>query len=586
MQELILTYLQKYKSWDGKLCQLIQFSPVPKGQEGDLAMSFFELTKTVSKPNPKAEAWSEKEPIDWKKFEKGLYFGVTIGQIAQDIAYLFKDCPFIERTEIAGPYLNLFFKNEVFFNEVFKTPLSTDLLKNKNIVLEFSGPNTNKPLHLGHMRNHALGISMSNLLEAVGAKVHRVNIINDRGVHICKSMLAYQKWGNNETPEQTKERPDFFVGRYYIKFEQELKKDPSLKDQVQEMLIKWEDGDTEVHNLWKKMNDWTLSGHAKTYERQGIEFEKSYYESETYKQGKEIAEEGLKKKVFYKKEDGTIAIDLTSEGLDEKVIMRADGTSVYLTQDLAVATLRDQDFNHPDELIYTVADEQNYHFKVLFLCLEKLGILNRDKLCHLGYGLVNLPHGRMKSREGTVVDADNLMDELSDLALKQIHKRNPETTKEKSQSTAEQIMNAAWKFALLTTTPKKTITYDPDKSLAFEGATGPYLQYAGVRIKSIFTKEKPGSGYGTPGNAEKPLGVKVLEFPAVLNRSAENKNPTYLVTYLLELAQEWSSFYAENSVLKAETNDLKQARLALAKKVLDVLEKGLGILGIEIPEQM
>jgi len=552
MQELILKYLKK--EWTD-----IQFSPVPKGQEGDLAINFFEVSKRT-KSSPVA--------------------------LAQEVSKLLEKCDLIEKTAIIGPYLNLFFKNKIFFERVFKTPLSTDFLKNQNIVLEFSGPNTNKPLHLGHMRNHALGLSMSNLLEAVGAKVHRVNIINDRGVHICKSMLAYQKWGNNETPEQTGEHPDFFVGRYYIKFEEELKKDPTLKDQVQEMLIKWEDGDETVHKLWKKMNGWTLAGHAKTYERQGIKFEKSYYESETYQQGKEIAEEGLKKNVFFKKDDGTIAINLSDEGLDEKVIMRADGTSVYLTQDLAVATLRNQDFNHPDELIYTVADEQNYHFKVLFLCLEKLGILSRDKLCHLSYGLVNLPHGRMKSREGTVVDADMLMDNLSDLALKEIQKRNPEIPEKEARQTAEQIMNSAWKFALLTTSPKKTITYDPESSLAFEGATGPYLQYAGVRIKSIFNKEKPGNGCGTPGEAEKPLGVKILEFPEVLNRAAETKNPTYLVTYLLELAQEWSSFYAENSVLKAKTNDLKQARLALAKKVLDVLEKGLGILGIKIPSQM
>lgn len=582
MQDLILKFL-------GKEYANIQFSPVPKGQDGDLAINVFKLSKNSPVLKSAQENISKPkvfEETDIHKVVRGSQKGMHIKSMVKEVDRLLNKCPLVEKTKIVGPYLNLFFKNEVFFDEVFKTPLSTDLLKNKNIVVEFSGPNTNKPLHLGHMRNHALGISMSNLLEAVGAKVHRVNIINDRGVHICKSMLAYQKWGNNETPEQTDESPDFFVGRYYIKFEEELKKDPSLKEQIQEMLVKWEDGDTEVHKLWKKMNGWTLAGHAKTYERQGIKFEKSYYESETYQQGKDIAEEGLSKGVFFKKEDGSIAIDLSDEGLDEKIIMRADGTSVYLTQDLAVATLRDQDFNHPDELIYTVADEQNYHFKVLFLCLEKLGILDRNKLCHLSYGLVNLPHGRMKSREGTVVDADMLMNTLSALALKEIQKRNPETTKEKSQATAEQIMNAAWKFALLTTTPKKTITYDPEKSLAFEGATGPYLQYAGVRTKSILKKEKPGAGYGVPGTAEKPLGVKVLEFPEVLNRAAENKNPTYLVTYLLELAQEWSSFYAENSVLNAETDDLKQARLALAQKVLEVLEKGLGILGIEIPEQM
>jgi len=571
MQDLLLKFL-------GKKWADVQFSPVPKGQQGDLALSFFELSKKT-----------KKSPLELAKEVQEILVG------AEHCSAL------IEKTHIVGPYLNLFFKNDVFFEEVLKTPLSTNTLKKKNIVLEFSGPNTNKPLHLGHMRNHALGISVSNVLEAAGAKVHRVNIINDRGVHICKSMLAYQKWGKGETPESTGEKSDHFVGRYYVKFEQESKNDPSLKDEIQVMLVKWEEGDKTVRDLWIKMNGWALAGHAKTYTRQKISFEKIYSESETYHLGKKIAEEGLKKKVFKKREDGAIVIDLTQEKLDEKVILRGDGTSIYLTQDLAVATMRDKDFSHPDEMIYVVADEQNYHFQVLFLCLEKLGILTRDKLCHLGYGLVNLPHGRMKSREGTVVDADNLMDELSGLALQEIKKRNPEIPEKEAKVTAEKIMDAAWKFYLLHTSPKKTMLFDPEKSITFEGGTGPYLQYAGVRIKSILKKclpreiipPKAGSprsgisrGKGFLGNPEKPLGVKILEFPHVIDRAAETKNPTYLATYLLELAQEWSSFYGANSVLSADSEGLIQARLLLAKKVLDVLEEGLRILGIEIPEMM
>lgn len=590
MQNLILKFLGT--NWTS-----VQFSPVPKGQPGDLAMSFFNLSeeslkniqKDISKPKIHKETGE-----DINKIIRGSQKNIDIKARVQYFQHLLRKCPFIEKTEIAGPYLNLFFKNEAFFKEVFQTPLQTKLLKDKNIIIEFSGPNTNKPLHLGHMRNHALGISMSNLLEAVGAKVHRVNIINDRGVHICKSMLAYQKWGNGETPESTSEKSDHFVGRYYVKFETESKKDESLKDEIQKMLVKWEEGDAEVQNLWKKMNDWALAGHAQTYERQGISFEKIYTESDTYLMGKDIAQEGLKKKVFQRRDDGAIVIDLESEKLGEKVILRADGTSIYLTQDLAVASLRNEDFQ-PDEMIYVVADEQNYHFQVLFACLEQLNILKRNQLCHLAYGLVNLPHGRMKSREGTVVDADNLMDELSQLALQEIKKRNPEIPEKEAKITAERIMNAAWKFYLLQTSPRKTMMFDPEASLAFEGATGPYLQYAGVRIKSILKKaglpreiilpeaELPLRGIS---QGEKPLGVKILQFPEVLNRAAEMKNPTYLVTYLLELAQEWSSFYAENSVLNADTEDLKQSRLALAQKVLDVLEQGLKVLGIEIPEMM
>jgi len=382
-----------------------------------------------------------------------------------------------------------------------------------------------------------------------------------------------------------------------VKFDQELKKDESLMEDVQEMLQKWEAGDAETMSLWKQMGQWALAGHAKTYERQGIKFEKDYFESDYYKKGKDIAEEGLKNGVFKKRDDGAIVIDLSAEGLDEKVILRADGTSIYLTQDLAVAQARKKDFN-PNQLMYVVADEQNYHFKVLFSCLDKLELLKKDECHHLGYGLVNLPDGRMKSREGTVVDADNLMDELSGLALEAITKRNPELSDDETKTMAEQIQNAAWKFYLLSTSPKKSITFDSQKSIQFEGATGPYLQYAGVRIKSILKKadsksepglesngleSNPGSILGQP---EKPLGIKIIEFPNVLEKAAETLNPTYVVTYLLELAQEWSSFYAENSVLKADTEELKQARLQLAQKVLEVLESGLGILGIEIPEKM
>ena len=563
MEKLILDYLSK--NWSADNADKIIFAPVPKGNSGDLALNVFQLTKLLKKSPPE-----------------------ILGEIQKTLGH----CDLLEKTEITGPYLNLFFSSEEFFKQVFDTNLTSDVLLNKKIVLEFSGPNTNKPLHLGHMRNHALGLSVSKILEKAGANVHRVNIINDRGVHICKSMLAYKYFGNDSTPENANKKSDHFVGDYYVRFETESKKNSALTDEVQIMLKDWENNDPEVRILWGKMNNWTLSGHQETYKRQGIEFEKNYFESEYYEQGKDIAEKGLSNNVFTKRDDGTIIIQFEDENLGEKVILRADGTSIYLTQDLAIAVARNEDF-HPDEMIYIVADEQNYHFKVLFECLNKLKVLDTKKLFHLGYGLVHLPDGRMKSREGNVVDADNLMDQLHEIAAQKIKESNSDLSEQKVYTTAEQIQNAAWKFYLLRTGPKKSITFDSNKSIDFTGSTGPYLQYAGVRIRSILNKYQSNSELETSNlklsalaDHEKPLGVKILEWPKVLERAAIEKNPTYIATYLTELAQTWSSFYAENSVLKAETQELIEGRIALAKKVFDILEIGLDCLGIEIPERM
>ncbi len=598
MENKILDFLAQHL--DTETLNKINFSPVPRGQKGDLAMNFFQLAKQ-----------ERKSPVE----------------IAEKFRGILTDCDVLEKTEIVGPYLNLYFANEVFYNEVFSAPLESEILAKKNIVFEFSGPNTNKPLHLGHMRNHALGISMSNLLEACGATVHRVNIINDRGIHICKSMLAYQKWGNGKTPESVGKKSDHFVGDWYVKFStaakamadksRESKNDPTLDQQAQEMLVKWEAGDREVRELWQKMSEWALQGHRETYQRQGIEFEKDYRESDFYLKGKELAERGLAEGVFERRADGAIVVELPDdlkpknvkegENIDtRKVVLRADGTSIYLTQDLAVAEARKKDFN-PNQLVYVVADEQNYHFKVLFYCLEKLNLAKKEECLHLGYGLVHLPDGRMKSREGNVVDADNLMDELFNLAKKEVSARNAELSEAEKNEVSEKIMDAAWKFYLLSTNPRKSITFDADKSISFEGATGPYLQYAGVRIKSILRKanlktspdlaqDKKDSKSGLKfldknpakflGSAEKQLGVKILEFQKVLEKSVQNYNPTYLVTFLMELAQDWSSFYANNSVLNAETEELKNSRVLLAHKVLQVLEKGTSLLGFSIPEVM
>ena len=568
MEKYILEYLQQ--NWSDTHTDKIILSPVPKNALGDLALNVFGLTKVLQKSPP---------------------------EILMEIKTILEGADFLEKSEIAGPYLNLFFKNNTFFKEVLQTPTQTAVLKDKKIVIEFSGPNTNKPLHLGHMRNHALGISVANILEKSGANVSRVNIINDRGMHICKSMLAYKLFGNDETPESTGKKPDHFVGDFYVRFETESKKDASLLAQVQEMLVAWEKGDPETLKLWKQMNDWTLSGHQTTYDRQGIKFIKNYFESETYTQGKTIAEEGLSKNVFEEREDGAIVINFEDENLGQKVILRADGTSIYLTNDLAVAEMRYTDFT-PDEMIWVVCDEQNYHFKVLFECLDRLDILDKKHLCHLNYGLVNLPDGRMKSREGNVVDADNMMDELHEIAAHKIKENlsptlSAEFTEDVIYKTAEQIQNAAWKYYLLRTTPNKVITFDSQKSIDFQGATGPYLQYAGVRIKSILSKISlqddlldKSSAIKSLGDDEKALGVKILAWPKTLNRAALEKNPTHIATYLIELAQIWSSFYAENSVLNAETDVLIQARCLLAQKVLDILTVGLDCLGVEIPEKM
>ena len=561
MEKTILEFLAKF--WDKNLASEIIFSPVPKKASGDLALNFFAITKKKSSPPQK---------------------------IAQEISQILKNCPLIKKSEICGPYLNVFFKNEKFFEQVFETPTKSKLLKNKKILVEFSSPNTNKPLHLGHMRNHALGISLSRLFEKCGAKIFRVSIFNDRGIHICKSMLGYKKFGKNKNPDK---KSDHFVGNFYVKFEQEAKKNKSLLDDAQKMLVDWEKNDPEIKKLWDKMNTWALNGYEETYARQGISFDKKYFESDLYKQGKNYVEEGLKKNILKKNKDGAIYIDLAEIGLDKKILLRANGTTVYITQDLHTTVKKQQDFD-PDEQIWIVADEQNYHFKVLFFTLEKLNLLPANNLFHLGYGLVNLPEGRMKSREGKIIDADNLMNELQSLAIEKIKSRQLEISEKKIFEIAEKIQNAAWKFYLLKTSPQKTITFDTKKSIDFQGATGPYLQYAGVRINSILKKIDPKilksplnkKIIQTLSETEKPLGIKILEFPKILDKAANEKNPTYIVTYLLELCQTWSSFYDQNSILQTKPEELKIARIFLAKKIYQILEQGLYILGIEIPDKM
>ena len=566
LPDLVRAYLVKNNfEWGSE----IDFSPVPKTAGGDVAISVFRICK------------SQKIPLK---------------SVLDALENALAGANFLEKTERADPYLNLFFRNEVFFEAVFRTPPRIQSQKNQKILVEFSGPNTNKPLHLGHMRNHALGISVCRILQAAGAEVCPVNIINDRGVHICKSMLAYSLFGAEQTPESAGKKSDHFVGDFYVKFETESQKNPALLDQIQQMLQKWEDSDPETLALWEKMNNWALAGHQQTYQRQAVSFLHVYRESEHFRHGREIAEKALSDGVFRKNKDGAIVFDFEKKGkVREKVVLRADGTSIYLTNDLAVSTAKFADFA-PDQMVWVVAEEQNEYFEILFSVLEKLKILDRSHLQHLSYRLVNLPDGRMKSRSGNVVDADNLMDELHDAAAEKVRAQHPDFSDLEVSEIAEKIQDASWKFYLLRTGADKSITFDAAKSIDFAGATGPYLQYGGVRIGSILQKagvgdwreflEKSEQNFKLLGQSEKNLGAKILQWPATLSRAAAEKNPTFIATYLTELGQNWASFYAQTPILNAENETEKNARIALAAKVLQILETGLWTLGIQMPEKM
>ena len=475
-------------------------------------------------------------------------------------------------------------------------------------MIEFSAPNTNKPLHLGHLRNDALGESVSRILKAAGAEVCKVNLVNNRGVHICKSMLAY-KWFHEEkgeTPESLGIKGDHFVGQCYVEFDRWLKgeKDkpetahPEALAQAEEMLVKWEAGDPEVHALWKKMNDWTISGIKETYERTGVSFDRFYFESETYLKGKDEILKGLEKGIFFKAEDGSVRIDVTDvvgKGKDEdnheKVLLRKDGTSVYITQDIGTAISRHADWPF-NQLVYVVASEQNYHFKILFYILKKLGFDWADKLYHLSYGLVNLPSGRMKSREGTIVDADDLLDSLHSDALDAIEERGRESDVD-ADDVAEKVALAALHYYLLQATPIKDMLFNPAESLSFNGNTGPYLQYMGARISSILEKAKKS---GVSASAEYSDLLKAPEewelikalgsFPETVNKAAENLDPSAMAAYLYDLSKLFSKFYQNCSIVNAESSELKSARLFLAECTLTVMKKAMNMVLVPFLEKM
>ncbi|MDH1882516.1 arginine--tRNA ligase [Empedobacter falsenii] len=478
----------------------------------------------------------------------------------------------------------------------------------RTVMVEYSSPNTNKPLHLGHVRNNLLGFSVSQIIEAAGNNVIKTQIINDRGIHICKSMIAWEKFGNGETPESANMKGDHLVGKYYVEFdkhyrqeikeleaqgksEDEAKKEAPIFLEAQEMLRQWEAHEPKVIELWQKMNGWVYDGFAKTYKRLGVAFDEYLYESNTYILGKDIVEDGLNKGVFYKREDGSVWIDLTAEGLDEKLVLRSDGTSVYITQDLGTAVERFKNNPTLEELTYVVGNEQDYHFKVLFLILKKLGYSWADALHHLSYGMVDLPNGKMKSREGTVVDADDLMQEVYNTAKEiseELGKLDGMSDDEKAEL-YEIIAMGALKYYILKVDPKKRILFDPKESVDFNGNTGPFIQYTFARIQSLLRKESPKEFDANAlelNDAEKEIIRALYDFEDTIDKAAIEMSPALIANYVYELVKLFNSFYQNNPILKNEDENVKNFRLYLSQWVANTIQNSLRLLGIGVPERM
>jgi len=496
---------------------------------------------------------------------------------------------------VAGPYLNVRIDMaDLAQSLAMKIAQSRELygtnehLQNKRVTIEFSCPNTNKPLHLGHMRNDSLGESVAAILKANGASVRKVNLINNRGVHICKSMLAYQKFGGGETPLSSGMKGDHLVGKYYVKFASWAKEDPSAEQQAQDMLIKWEEGDEEVLALWEKMNGWTLDGLEQSYKSMGISFDAYYYESETYRYGKDEILKGLKDGVFYREEDGSVWVDLEPVKLDKKVLLRKDGTSLYITQDVGTAIMRHKDWPF-DSLIYVVASEQQYHFKVLFYILKQLGYQWADDLHHLSYGMVNLPDGKMKSREGTVVDADELVKTLTALAKAEIIEKERQQMVEDVDKTSASIALGALNYYLLQVSPTKDMIFNPAESISFNGNTGPYLQYMGARISSMLAKyeaqriseeELVFDPSLLSLSDERELIRQIALYGEVVKKAGEQYDPSVICSYLYDLSKLFSRWYHDNPVLKAGSEALVRARIELVRMSLQVLKNAFSLIGI------
>ena len=564
----------------------VEFQATRKEFEGDITVVVFPMLRVV-KGNP-----------------------VQIGQSIGD--FLVANVEEVIRFNVVKGFLNLVFSDSYFLNFFKETSDYSKFGKvtgeEETIMVEYSSPNTNKPLHLGHIRNILLGYSVAEILKASGKKAYKTQIVNDRGIHICKSMLAWKTYGNNVTPEISGLKGDKLVGNYYVKFDQEYKKEiaqlltegysqkeaklkaPSLI-KAQEMLIKWEAGDEETVSLWKTMNGWVYEGFDKTYASLGVDFDKLYYESNTYLLGKEVIKEGLSKDVFFQKEDGSIWCDLTEDGLDEKIVQRSDGTAVYMTQDIGTAIQRVKDYPDITGMIYTVGNEQDYHFKVLFLILKKLGYQWAENLFHLSYGMVDLPSGKMKSREGTVVDADDLIFDMAQTAKKISEElgKIDDFSEEEKEGLYKTIGLGALKYYILKVDPKKRILFNPEESVDFQGNTGPFIQYTYARIQSILRKE------GTQTEVsnllelhpkEKELIKQLQLFPEAIQQAGVQYSPALIANYTYELVKSFNSFYQNVSILGTDNNEEKSFRIQLSKAVSDVIKTAFDLLGIEVPERM
>ncbi|HZJ89031.1 MAG TPA: arginine--tRNA ligase [Sphaerochaeta sp.] len=567
--KLIASYAQEVLGSANDLPEVVVEVP-PKPEMGDLAFPLFAFAKPF-RMGPPQLAVLLKERIENAEHRP---FGEVFA---------------------TGPYLNIRIDTSALATELSAKVRSegsgfgtNDSLSSQRIVVEFSCPNTNKPLHLGHMRNDSLGMSMSAILAANGASVRRVNLINNRGVHICKSMLAYQKFGKGETPESSGIKGDHLVGQYYVRFAQWAKEDPTAEEQAQTMLKAWEAGDPEVLDLWQRMNDWTMDGLYESYEAMGIDFDAYYWESETYKYGKDEILKGLDRGVFYTEEDNSVWVDLTESNLDKKVLLRSDGTSLYITQDVGTAIMRHKDWPF-DSHIYVVGSEQQYHFKVLFKILELLGYEWAEHLYHLSYGMVNLPEGKMKSREGTVVDADELLASLTALAEEEIRSKGREEQVGDLKATSRAIALGALNYYLLQVTATKDMIFNPAESISFNGNTGPYLQYMGARMSSMLAKfhaefqevEALPFDSSLLTLADERQLIKVLAgYPEAVVRAAEQHDPSLITAYLYELSKLFSRYYHDNPVLQAPTPTLVRARIELVRMVNQVLQNAFALVGI------
>jgi arginyl-tRNA synthetase len=569
----------------------VEFQPTRKDFEGDITVVIFPMLRFV-KGNP-------------------VQIGEQIGRFLKD------EVVEVTNFNVVKGFLNITISNEYYLNffEGIRNLQDFGFVSQSTkeaIMVEYSSPNTNKPLHLGHVRNNLLGYSVAEILKASGKKVYKTQIINDRGIHICKSMLAWQRFGNGETPESTGLKGDKLVGNYYVAFDKAYKaevgtmisngidakvaeKEAPILLEAQEMLRKWEAGDEEVVGLWRKMNQWVYDGFEITYKNMGVDFDQLYYESNTYLLGKDFVEDGLQRGVFYKKEDGSVWIDLTDEGLDEKIVLRSDGTAVYMTQDIGTAIQRVKDNPDVGGMVYTVGNEQDYHFKVLFLILQKLGFSWAEKLYHLSYGMVDLPSGKMKSREGTVVDADELMEDMTQTAAdisEELGKLEDYSQEEKLEL-YKMIGLGALKYYILKVDPKKRILFNPEESVDFQGNTGPFIQYTYARIQSILRKaEELEQNLDSPQKLtelhvkEKELLKQLQLYPETIQLAADNYSPALIANYTYELVKEFNSFYQNVSILGEQDQHKKIFRVQLAKKVGEVIRSAFGLLGIQVPDRM